>query len=181
MSPAPGSSGAGVPALLVLGLGNSLLGDDAAGLELLAACERSGPAAAFPGGVEYVDGGTQGIALLGVLAGRRALLLLDAVKLGDPPGTVHELTGAEAMALRFTRPETAHEGGAGQVLAIAALTGDLPQHVRVVGIEPESVETRLGLSPAVAAALPRAAERAGAALAALAAACAGEPGAACTS
>jgi hydrogenase maturation protease len=162
MSPGRGESsgGAARPALLVLGLGNLLLGDDAVGLELLAEFESAGPADGFPGTLEFVDGGTQGIALLGVMGGREAMLVLDAVQRGEPPGTVHELTGEEAVALRFRRPETAHEGGAGPLLALAALTGDLPARVRVVGIEPECVETRLGLSPRVRAAVPVAVRRA---------------------
>ena len=152
--------GAGEPARLVLGLGNLLLGDDAVGLELLALFEDEGPIDGCDVTLEFVDGGTQGLALLGVMSERRAMLVLDAVQLGAAPGTVHVLTGEEALALRFQRPETSHEGGAGQLLAIAQLSGDLPARVMVVGVEPARVETHVGLSDPVRAALPTALRRA---------------------
>jgi hydrogenase maturation protease len=152
--------GADQPALLVLGLGNLLLTDDAVGLELLARLESDWPPGAGDPGVEFVDGGTQGLALLGVISGRRALLVLDAVGLGAAPGTVHSMSGEEVLAMHFTRPETAHDGGAGQLLALASLVGDLPERVTVVGVEPGRVATGVGFSDSVRAALPAAVARA---------------------
>lgn len=150
----------GPPALLVLGLGNLLLTDDAVGLELLARLESDWSSGAGDPAVEFVDGGTQGLALLGVISGRRALLVLDAVGLGAAPGTVHAMSGEEVLAMHFTRPDTAHDGGAGQLLAIASLMGDLPGRVTVIGVEPERVATGLGFSDSVRAALPAAVARA---------------------
>src|SRR5450756_627755 len=90
----------GVPRapILVLGLGNLLLSDDAAGLQLHAAllAERGATDQ-----VEFVDGGTQGLALLHYLANRRAVLVLDAVGLGAEPGSVHVLRGPAIDGLRF--------------------------------------------------------------------------------
>jgi len=77
-----------VAPVVVLGIGNSLLSDDGAGLVLL---EQVRGSDSWPERVEWVDGGTQGIALLGVLSQRRAAVILDAVQLGSPPGTVHVL------------------------------------------------------------------------------------------
>jgi hydrogenase maturation protease len=111
-------------------------------------------------GVELVDGGTQGLALLGVIAGRPAMVLLDAVGGGAPPGTVHEMTGEQALALRAGGTGTAHEGGAVTLLRTLLLTGDLPPWVRIVGVEPEVVRTGIGLSPRVTGALPAALQRA---------------------
>jgi hydrogenase maturation protease len=178
------SGSAAPPALLVLGLGNLLLTDDAVGLELLARLESDWSSGAEDPEVEFVDGGTQGLALLGVIDRRRALLVLDAVGLGEAPGTVHAMSGEEVLAMHFRRPDTAHDGGAGQLLAIASLTGDLPARIMVVGIEPERVATGLGFSPAVLAAIPAAVARARIAaieLRTLAAGTAGGPAAPCTS
>ena len=141
----------GRPPVLVLGLGNLLLADDAVGLELLERLAHELPADAR---VELVDGGTQGLALLGPLAGRRAALLLDAVALGAPAGTVHALGGLGRR--RAPHARGAHEGGAPSLLAAAALTGDLPDEVELVGVEPLELETRIGLSPPVRDALPAA-------------------------
>ena len=146
-----------VPPVLALGVGNSLLSDDGAGLILL---ERLRAAASWPDWVEWVDGGTQGIALLGVLSGRRAVLILDAVQLGARAGSVHVLGMDQLRRFQGPAAATAHEGNALQLLATAEFTGDLPAWVRVVGIEPDSIRTGIGLTPAVADALPAALESA---------------------
>lgn len=153
-SPGSAASGPGDRPPLVLGIGNLLLGDDAVGLALLE--ELGLDADERMPGVELVDGGTQGIALLGVMSGRPWMLLLDAVSHGGAPGTVYTLTGAEALAMHFVTAGTAHEGGAGSLLALATLTGDLPGRIMVVGVEPEIVRTGLGLSAVVRGALAEA-------------------------
>lgn len=135
--------------VLVLAVGNLLLQDDAAGLRLAALLA--------PGegrGYEVVDGGTQGIALLGQLEDRRALIVLDAVSLGAAPGTVHVLAEDELGRLRARRETSAHEGNALTLLELSRLLGVAPASITVIGIEPESVRTGIGLSPAVEAALP---------------------------
>ncbi len=141
------------PSILVLGLGNLLLADDAVGLRLL---ERVQSAAGALGtvDVEFVDGGTQGIALLGRIAGRRGVILLDAIGLGDAPGAVHVLRDAEVWQFRARKARTAHEGNALELLETARLLGDEPEHIAVIGVEPESIRTAIGLTSTVEAALP---------------------------
>jgi hydrogenase maturation protease len=137
--------------ILVLGLGNLLLSDDGLGLRLLKDLSSQGAAA------EYLDGGTQGLALLSYLADRRALIILDAVALGAPPGTVHVLQGDGISAHHAV---TAHGSNALELLAAARLLGDLPPSVTIIGVEPACIRTGIGLSPAVEAAIPEALSRA---------------------
>jgi hydrogenase maturation protease len=132
--------------VLVLGLGNLLLSDDGVGLRLLEGVAGSAPA-------EFLDGGTQGLALLPYFAGRRALIILDAVALGAPAGTVHLLTGA---SLRAHRATTAHGSNALELLEVAALLGELPPSVTIIGIEPARIATGIGLSAEVECAVPEA-------------------------
>jgi len=147
---------AGLADVLVLGLGNLLLSDDGVGLRLLEDLRsETSPA-------EFLDGGTQGLALLPYLANRRALLVLDAVALGAPPGTVQVLHGDTLAAHRAA---SAHGSNALELLATARLLGDLPPSVTIVGIEPACLATGIGLSPAVEAAIPEALSRARAVLA----------------
>ena len=141
--------------VVVLGLGNLLLSDDGLGLRLLEALAAEG------WGAEFLDGGTQGLALLAYLARRRALIILDAVALGAPPGTVHVLRGDSIAAHHAV---TAHGSNALELLAAARLLGDLPPSVTIIGIEPDCLRTGIGLSPAVEAALPQALARARAVL-----------------
>ena len=164
VSAPPYPKGAPRAPVLVLGLGNLLLSDDAAGLHLEAAlAAERGPSDQ----VEFVDGGTQGLALLHYLARRRAVLVLDAVGLGAEPGSVHVLRGPAIDALRVQRSTTAHEGNALELLATARLLGDDAGEVVVVGVEPARIATGIGLSPQVEAGLPAAMDRARAVLEAM--------------
>ena len=126
------------------------MSDDGAGQELLS---RLAPHASEWGErVEYLDGGTQGLALLGTFEGRKAVVFLDAVRFGDKPGAVHILRGEEVSRMG-RRATTAHEGSAPQILAALQLLEEIPKEVTLVGVEPEIVRTGIGLSPAVQAGL----------------------------
>jgi hydrogenase maturation protease len=142
-----------VSPILVLGVGNSLLGDDGVGIRLVADLARQPDR--WGDRVEFVDGGTQGLALLSHVAGRTAVLVLDAVELGAEPGTVHVLRGREVLELG-SRSSNAHEGNAGELLRAALVLGDLPPLITLIGIEPENMAIGIGFSQAVQSALPQA-------------------------
>jgi hydrogenase maturation protease len=141
--------------VLVLGVGNVLFADDGAGLLVLAELERD--AAQWGDQVEFLDGGTQGLALLDRIAHRRALLVLDAVALGAEPGTVHILRGWSHAG---GRASTAHESNVAELLQTSTLLGECPEQVTVIGIEPEKIGTGIGVSDAVARAVTEAVEAA---------------------
>jgi len=143
--------------VLVLGLGNLLLSDDGVGPALLQ--QMSETEGRWKGKVEFLDGGTQGLALLGHLSGRRALIIVDALKIGAPAGTVHRLTLSELREITPCRGNSGHESNAGELLAAAQLLDELPDRLFVVGVEPEKITTGVGLSPAVQQALPEASDQ----------------------
>ena len=145
--------------VLVLGLGNLLLRDDAAGLRLL---DELRQLHGDDRRIEFVDGGTQGIALTALFGGRAAVLLLDAVQVGAPAGTVHRVLDPLQRPPRGNAGAKggAHQMNAGDLLLTASLLGELPRCLAVVGIEPAVVRTGIGLSPEVEAAIPAAAEAA---------------------
>jgi len=136
--------------VLLLGLGNPLMGDDGAGQELLAKLSAQEPE--WSSQVEFMDGGTQGLALLGKFEGRKAVIFLDAISMGDKPGAVHVLQGEELLRMGG-RARTAHEGSAPQILAALELLGEKPADVVMVGLEPEKVGLGIGLTTDVTASL----------------------------
>lgn len=143
--PTPGSASA-TPPVLVLGLGNLLLGDDGLGLQLL---DELSKARQWGDNVEFVDGGTQGLMLLREISGRPSVLILDAVDRAAEPGAVHVLSARDVAATGVPRSTTAHEGNAGELLAAATLLGESPGDVAVIGVQPERVATGIGLSETV--------------------------------
>ncbi len=119
--------------VLVLGVGSALAGDEAVGLHLLHRLSRW--SREWNGAVELLEGGTQSSSLLGPIAGRAALVLLDAVSLGAAPGTIYMRRDEEALDLRY-RSASSHRGNAGEVLARASIVGELPERIFLIGIEP---------------------------------------------
>lgn len=139
--------------ILALGIGNSLLGDDGIGIRLVSLLSKMSKY--WGEEVELMDGGTQGMALLGHIPGRDAIVLLDAVSLGAEPGKVHVLRDEAVLRLGF-RSSSAHEGNAGELLRAAQLLGDLPKRLVLVGIEPGKIATGISLSDRVEQSLPSA-------------------------
>ncbi len=139
----------------VLGLGNVLMGDDAAGpwvVELLRAGWHLGP------GVSAVDVGTPGLDLVPFLAGARAIVLVDTVKSKGEPGELR-LYRRDEILKHAPGPRTSpHDPGVKETLLYLDFAGDGPEEVLLVGIVPGRVEKGLELTPAVEAALPAALE-----------------------
>ena len=133
--------------VLLLAIGNPLMADDGAGQEILSRLESD--AQRWGHDVELVDGGTQGLALLGKFEQRKAVVFLDAIRLGYKAGAVHVLNGKDVIQMGRRPATSAHEGSAPDILRALQLLGEVPDEVALVGIEPERVETRIGLSPAV--------------------------------
>lgn len=145
--------GTGRMRTVVLGLGNILLGDEAVGVRVVEASEaRLGPL----GDVAFVDGGTSTMELLDQLAGAEALVIVDALRGDEPPGTVVRVDGSELPAFFGRTRLSPHQVGLPDLLAALGLLEAAPREVVLIGIVPESLAQGLGLTPAVAAALPRA-------------------------
>jgi hydrogenase maturation protease len=145
--------------VLVLGIGNALMGDDGVGGRVVEAL-RAGAANGsldLPPGAELVDGGTLGLDLLPWLAEARAAVLVDAAFVGGAPGTIAVWRDDPAAGGADAADEPGATGLA-DLLAAARLMGALPDAVSLVGIQPDALGARDGLSVAVEAALPAAVE-----------------------
>lgn len=155
------------PRILVAGIGNVFLGDDAFGVEVARCLQGRSD---LPECVRVVDYGIRGFDLaFALLEPWDAVVLCDAASRGEPPGTVYVIeadVGADAEA---ARPEVAPTGFEGHLMTpgavfalVRSLGGDVGK-VTIVACEPESFgeadEGRMGLSEPVAAAVPIAVER----------------------
>lgn len=131
--------------LVVIGLGNPLMGDDGFGL---CALEQLALGWSFDDSVELVDGGTWGLSLIPAIEGARGVLFLDAIRTNSAPGTVVELRGDE-IPRKLATKLSPHEIDLREVLAVLQLRGTLPPEVSAIGVEPEYIDLREGLSPNV--------------------------------
>jgi|NGEPerStandDraft_6_1074524.scaffolds.fasta_scaffold03614_3 hydrogenase maturation protease len=150
---APTRPGALPADVLVLGVGNLLVGDEGVGVHALRALE----AETWPAHVRLVDGGTGGFHLLELLCSHSRIILIDATRDGAPPGTVSQFSAR--VAADFPPELGAHDIGLRDLISAAALLGPLPEieviTVSIAELKPMTLE----LSAPVAAALPEVARR----------------------
>lgn len=128
--------------VLILGVGNLLLSDEGIGVHTVNALLRDYH---IPDGVEVLDGGTSGMELLTFIAETDHLILVDAVKTGQPPGTLIRLDDDEVPTF-FRTKLSPHQVGLSDVLAATNLTGEQPNHVTLFGVEPASMALGMELS-----------------------------------
>jgi hydrogenase maturation protease len=141
---------------VVLGLGNLLNRDEGLGVRALELLEtRLGGKSDF----ELLDGGVLGLNLLMIVEECSHLLLLDAVNAGKPAGTVVELT-REQIPLYSGIQLSQHQVTFQEVLGLANIRGNLPEHLHLIGIQPADLSTGLELSTIVAGKLPEVVQRA---------------------
>jgi hydrogenase maturation protease len=140
--------------ILILGIGNILLGDEGAGIRVI---ERFAQRFSVPSGVDVVDGGTAGMRLLDILAGRGRVIVADAVKAPQPPGTLVRLVDAEVPAL-FENRLSPHQLGFADVLAALDLMDQVPAQLIVIGIVPARIQLEVRMSRQVDEAVDHAVE-----------------------
>ena len=129
---------------VVIGIGNPLRGDDAAGRTVV----RSLRAAGMPAGVELVETDGDPATLIEFWRGRDVALVVDAVRSGAAPGSIHHL---ELPGTASVPPGTSSHGlGLAEAVGIAAALGRLPRRLVVFGIEAGGCELGAALSAPVA-------------------------------
>ncbi len=141
---------------VVLGVGNILNCDEGLGVHALRLLEeRTGESA----GVELIDGGVLGLSLLPLVEECGRLLVLDAIDRGEAPGTIIELD-RDQIPLFAGVEMSQHQITLQEVLGLAAMRGNLPPVLRLVGMQPEDLSIGIEMSSAIEAALPAVVDRA---------------------
>jgi hydrogenase maturation protease len=142
--------------IVVVGLGNPLLTDDAVGIRV---AELLAPRLAGRG-VDVVQSSWGGMRFIDLLAGYDRAIIVDAIEWGrGPPGTVYRLTAAEAIPT--VRAVSFHDLSLGTAMALGRSL-DIPLPAETVFFAVEALETRTfgeSLTPAVEAALPDVVQR----------------------
>jgi len=136
--------------LVVIGVGNALRADDAAGLEAVRRL-RAGP------GVGVREQGGEATALLDALRASAAAIIVDAAA-GAEPGRVHRLDAAARPLPQGMFGVSTHGFGVAEGIELARALGALPPVCVVYAVEGGRFETGAPMSDAVARALPLLAE-----------------------
>ncbi len=134
--------------VLVLGIGNILLTDEGFGVRVI---EKLFAAYEFPDNVSVLEGGVLGIHLLGTLSRADHLIVVDAVKNRQPPGTLYRLEKDE-LPERILMKNSLHQTDFLETLTLCQMIDKAPQTIVVLGAEPEDIQTHsVELTPVVAA------------------------------
>jgi hydrogenase maturation protease len=137
------------PRILIMGVGNVLMGDEGVGVHAVRLLEQR----AWPPHVSLLDGGTGGFHLLSHVGDCDVVLMIDATLDGQPPGTVSVIE--PRYASDFPKALSAHDIGLKDLVDSAAILGMLPKvilvTVSVAGLQPMQME----MSKEVQASLPQ--------------------------
>lgn len=139
--------------ILVLGLGNILLGDEGVGVRVIEQLlSRS-----LPDEIEVIDGGTAGYELINFFEGKEKVIIVDAVKTNDTPGSVYKMD-LSVVQEDETVQLSLHQIGLKNVFKMASMM-DLNPEVTLIGIVPKDYQDyNIGLSEEVEKAIPLAIE-----------------------
>jgi len=141
---------------LVLGVGNTLLQDEGAGIQVIQYLQRH---YVLPPDVTCLDGGTLSFTLLASIATATQLIVVDAAELAAHPGTVRAFVDTAMDAFMISRGRSGHAVGLKDLLDILRLTDSLPYRRALVGIQPQILAWGDRLSQTVADVVPQAARR----------------------
>jgi hydrogenase maturation protease len=114
----------------IIGIGNTFRSDDGVGIVVARELRFQ-----IPTGVTILEESGEGVALMEAWQGAAAAILVDAVRSGAPPGTIHRLDAlAEAIPNHLFHYST-HAFSVAQAIELARALNQLPRHLVVYGIE----------------------------------------------
>jgi hydrogenase maturation protease len=129
---------------VVLGLGNPLMADEGIGVCLVARLSRL--ADEYPG-VDFVDAGTGGLAVLHHIQGRRKVIFIDCAYMGEEPGTILRFMPQEVCSSKALARQSLHEADLLRIIDMSRQLGQAPDEIVIFGIQPERIKPELDLSP----------------------------------
>ncbi|MBW2171648.1 MAG: HyaD/HybD family hydrogenase maturation endopeptidase [Deltaproteobacteria bacterium] len=136
--------------IVVLGVGNVLLSDEGVGVHVAKKLLEM----ELPPGVQVVEGGTDGFRLMNVVTEADRLIIVDAVKGGEAPGSIYRFDIKDAPTYPDAYKTSVHQIGILEVVHLSELVGKTPE-TTIIGVEPKSLDMGMELSPEVEAKLPR--------------------------
>ena len=137
--------------ILVLGVGNLVLTDEGVGVHVVQRLQKMD----LPSHVEVLDGGTSGFDLLDDIEGRKKVVVVDAVKGEQPPGTIYRMTTEDIEEAPKSRLSL-HDIDMTDLLKLVDLFEIEKPEIVIIGIEPKDIESAsLELSQEIEARVPR--------------------------
>lgn len=137
--------------ILVLGIGNILHMDEGIGVHVVN--EMMDGDCGLPVNVELFDGGTSGYDLLPLMSGRRKIIIVDALKTDDAPGSIYRFPAERLVARNYLY--SLHDMGVKKLVDMLKIMGEDPE-IEIIGIVPEDYSSfAIGISDSVRESIPK--------------------------
>ena len=134
--------------ILILGIGNVLMGDEGVGVHAIKELEKE----SFPANVTLLDGGTGGFHLLEYLQEYPTVIMIDATMDNDPAGTIKVIK--PKFATDFPKALSAHDIGLRDLIESTAVLGELPK-MFLITVTIDSIQSmEMDLSPKIEKQIP---------------------------
>ena len=135
--------------VLILGVGNLLMGDEGIGVHAVRELWKR----TLPAHVDVVDGSTAGLEILQLMEGYVRVVIIDAVDAGLEPGTILRFRPKDVTPQDVDLPLSLHQEKVLRVLELADYLGRDLAPIVIYGMQPDAMGWSTELSPAVQARL----------------------------
>ncbi|KPJ93305.1 MAG: hypothetical protein AMJ53_07560 [Gammaproteobacteria bacterium SG8_11] len=142
---------------VILGIGNKALSDDAAGIKVVRYMLKNFP---HISSLQIIDGGNLTYELTTVLESAQNLLVIDAAKLEQAPGTITLFEGTQMDEILKRPRRNANETALADMIEIARLAKKMPRNRALLTIEPKKTSWGNRMSACVSKAIPQLAQNA---------------------
>lgn len=137
-------------AIAIIGVGNYLMGDEGVGIHAIEELRSL----EWPDNVEIIDGGTPGVGLLHLIDGRDIAIIVDCADFGGVPGEI-KIFDPDSLKQDARAESGLHATDLLTALELAKKTVKYPKKVRIIGIQPKTIEMRNTLSEEVKSSLKK--------------------------
>lgn len=148
----PGNLDQKTKKITILGIGNTLYSDEGVGVQVIPILKEL-INVNHEGGIDIIEGATDGMKLLGPVEDCDYLIIIDAINAGKKPGTLITIRNEE-IPKYFGIKMSVHQVGFQEVLFAARIRDCLPKEMIMFGIQPESLNLGVELTETVKSSLP---------------------------
>jgi hydrogenase maturation protease len=123
--------------VLLLGIGNLLWADEGFGVRVIETLLKN---YSFPENITVLDGGTQGMYLVQHIQECEILIVFDAIDFALPPASLKLIHNEDVPVFMGAKKMSLHQTGFQEVLAMAQMLGQYPQHLLLIGVQPVELD-----------------------------------------
>jgi len=135
--------------IVVIGIGNPLMGDDGFGVEVVEKLKGK-----VPNFVELYKYEVLNFQVLNVIENSDVAIIIDVIKSNGNPGDIYVVDFKE-LNRRYGRITSLHDLDIVKIIEVGRFVYNLPEKIVIVGVEPERIEFGIGLSEPVRKVIPK--------------------------